>query len=435
MTRRKGQGNRAIGRGTILRIYAFLVLLVSIAPGLLFLVLVLRMDRREPEPLGLVLRVLALGALASLPALLVEFALSPLPIFHLQGLRGAALVSFLQVAPVEEAAKLAVVLLLIWRNRNFNEENDGIVYVGASALGFGLLENVVCVARQGLGVGLLRAFSAIPVHVFTGIVLGYSVGLARFAPSDAGRRRLLVRGFLTAWLLHGTYDTLVLSGSVAALLALPLVVVIVVIGIAVLRRGRELSVFRWSPLAGSGESSEDAAEPARAPLWMAVVARALLIACLLFWGLLFLGLSASEEEWRRGEAVLGGMFLTFIPVFAGLLLEISYRRRRKRAASGARGVFEQASPAPPRLRSFMERAVFIGQSRLILRGVLRRSLFGHQCPADPIIGRSIIPTRCGRLETPYAKRRTSSGRFSSRRSGAQASISSRVANPPRSATV
>jgi RsiW-degrading membrane proteinase PrsW (M82 family) len=320
--------------------YAILVLAVSIAPALGFMLLILRMDRREPEPLGLVMRVVALGAASAVPAGLLEAALGRLPFLQGTGIGAAALSSFIQVAPVEEICKLAVVLLFVWRNPNFNEENDGIVYVGASAIGFALLENVGYVTRHGLGTGVLRAFSAVPLHVFTAVVMGLYVGRAKFAAGRIRRVLLILCGLALAWLIHGLYDTFASSKGGRGLL-LPLTAGVVSFGILTLRKGRLLSLARWD--AGPADTVRQsavrttAAAPAAAPprtmrhhvpVWMAVIARLLLAGCLLFWVLLVVGVSTGGMDSAPALAVLGGIVITALPASLGIVLEHAYRRRR-----------------------------------------------------------------------------------------------------------
>jgi RsiW-degrading membrane proteinase PrsW (M82 family) len=331
--------------------YALAVVAVSTVPGIAFMVLILRMDRREPEPLRLVAKVVGLGAAGSLVAALVELALDAVPLFQAGAAASparAAAVSFLQVAPVEEACKIGVVLLFVWRNPAFNEENDGIVYVGASALGFALLENVLFVARGGIGTGVLRAFTAIPLHIFTGIVAGLFVGRARFAASPRPRALLLLEGFGLAWLFHGLYDTFAMSQSALALLLLPLLAGVSAFGVVALKKGRNASLLRWDgPAArdapsGSAQSPTSAPYPTpssptggpvrRAPAWMAVVSRILLAACALFWALLAVGVAQPGPAANRAETILGGILLTIIPASLGATLEVSYHRRKARAA-------------------------------------------------------------------------------------------------------
>ncbi|HET6487684.1 MAG TPA: PrsW family intramembrane metalloprotease, partial [Spirochaetia bacterium] len=259
--------------------YAVALIAISAAPALAFLLLILRMDRQEPEPLGFVLRILALGAASCMVAAVVERALDLFPLFHAPGFAGHAAVSFVEVAPIEELCKLLVVLLFVWGNPNFNEENDGVVYVGASAIGFALLENVLAVAQHGLGTGLLRAFTSIPLHVFVGVVLGLNVGLARFARTPQRRDLRILWGFLLAWFFHGAYDTFALSGTELVILLLPLLAGLAAIGVAALRRGRLLSLLRWRGVVRAPAPPHQR----RSHRWMPIVSRTLLGGCLFFW--------------------------------------------------------------------------------------------------------------------------------------------------------
>jgi protease PrsW len=345
--------------------YAGAIIVLSVGPAILFLFLILRMDRREPEPLGLVIKVIGLGAASAIVASVLELALDRLPVFSAPGLAGAAVSSLVEVAPIEELCKLAVVLLFVWKNPNFNEENDGIVYVGASAIGFALLENIFYVAQNGIGTGILRAFTAIPLHIFTAVVLGLHVGRARFAADVSQRNLLVARGFVIAWAFHGVYDMLAMSGSALALLLLPLLGGLAAFGIVALKKGRRLSLSRWdqvpatagpvmhvvpldaptgadglaalSPTAAAPARPATHARPAAPHRWMAVVSRILLVSCALFWALLILGLAGSGTTKDLGYGALGGILLTVIPLSIGSALEVVYHRHRKASAAAGPG--------------------------------------------------------------------------------------------------
>ena len=251
--------------------------------------------------------------------------------------------------PVEEACKLGVVLLFIWKNPNFNEENDGIVYMGASAVGFALLENIFYVAQNGIGTGILRAFTAIPLHVLTAVVLGLHVGRAKFAASEARRNLLVWRGFLFAWAFHGLYDMLAMSESALALLLLPLLGGLAAFGVMALRRGRRLSLARWDsatpsdivaapPLASAAVPGHAVGRIPKAHRWMPVVSRPLLACCAAFWLLLIFGLMGSTTAEDVGYGALGGILLTIIPAAIGVALEVVYHRHRKAARSVRAGL-------------------------------------------------------------------------------------------------
>jgi hypothetical protein len=215
------------------------------------------------------------------------------------------------------------VLLFVWRNPNFNEENDGIVYAGASAIGFALLENLGYVFHNGIDTGIVRAFTAVPLHVFTAVIMGLLVGRARFE-ANPGRR---------AWLIHGTYDTLAMAESGIPILILPVVAGVAAFGTMALKRGRRLSLRRWE---GGGFFEPRTPPPVRrsAPRWMAVVARGLLGVCALFWVLLFVGFATMGGAKSLGFAIIGGAVLSFFPLTIGIVLEVMYRRWRRRTVVG-----------------------------------------------------------------------------------------------------
>lgn len=296
-----------------------LTVILSVAPPVAFLVWILRYDRIEPEPLLFILRIMFFGALTVIPAALIEGLFLSLPLFQGEGLAAAALQSFLVIAPVEETVKLLAVFLFVWKSRNFNEPNDGIVYAGTVSIGFAMAENLFYVFENGLGIGIARALTAIPGHTFTGVIMGYFLGRARFASRQSLRNRSIASALLLPWVLHGAYDTFVLSGTAAALLVIPMVVLNFVLGIRYLKKGRASSAAQW------GASPAEVAVSHRRPkTWKKVTARILLAVSGLFWLLVILGLLAGTDD--AADILAGTVILTVIPVTAGILLEISGRK-------------------------------------------------------------------------------------------------------------
>lgn len=294
-----------------------LLVLLAVAPPVAFLVYILRYDRSEPEPLGLVLKMLFLGCLSAVPAVLIEFIFMDLPLLSGSGIAGAALQSFLLVAPVEEAVKLLTVLLFVWKNQNFNQHNDGIVYTGTVSIGFAMAENVLYVLDRGWIIGVFRAVTSIPSHTFTGVLMGYFVGAAKFAPNRAIRVRYLLTGFLVAWLFHGAYNTFALSGTAAALLVVPLVAALFILGSRFLKKGRALSGAKMQ----SGPPAP-AKTPKRVRRWHKVVGRVLLVLSGVFWALVVLGLLLDDMTGQETlHTILGTLILTAVPISLGILLE------------------------------------------------------------------------------------------------------------------
>ena len=305
---------------------------LSIVPGLFLLGVVLYMDRQEREPMRMIIFAFFLGVLSTVPAIMIEFMLGVIPVFRIPGITGAFLSSFIQVAPVEEAVKLGVIMLFIYRHKEFNEENDGIVYVAVSALGFAVFENIFYVLQYGMTVGIMRAFTAVPIHCFTGVIMGYFVGTAKFLPDKAKTKSRILKGYLLAYIIHASYNTLALSCNILALLIFPVVIATIVIGLMLLRRGRRLSIARWSKEGIPGEIGVKISGR-----WKIVISRVLFVMLLGFWLLIAVGYSLETD--RSGidiySLIAGGLVISFIPFAIGFVLEMSFRRDKKRAAGKA----------------------------------------------------------------------------------------------------
>ncbi|MBI4976695.1 MAG: PrsW family intramembrane metalloprotease [Spirochaetes bacterium] len=309
---------------------------VALLPPVFFLFYVLRNDRLEPEPAGLILKALLLGAASVFPAAVIEAVVLKMPPFTAGGLTGAALQSFIVIAPAEEALKLAAVLLFIWKHPAFNEENDGIVYTVAASIGFAMFENVFYVFQHGIGTGMMRAMTSIPMHVFTGILMGYFIGLAKF-DTDTGGSGKIFTGFVIACIIHAVYDTFALSGTSLAALIIPLVIVTIIAGNIALKKGRLLSEKRWGkapPRAAAAPAAVQPAQTAGRGTWKIVISRFLFAVSAIFWALIIIGVTtgtaAAKGKSSVTDAILGAVIITGLPVFIGVILELSRKRQLRR---------------------------------------------------------------------------------------------------------
>jgi protease PrsW len=221
------------------------LLILSIAPVFILLAYVYFRDKYEKEPIGLILRGLLAGVIIIFPVALIERGLtliSPL----VSGLQKAAYDGFIVAGATEELFKFGAVYLLFWKNRNFNEKFDGIVYAVSVSLGFAAIENLFYVYDGSVKVGLLRAITAVPGHTLFGVLMGYYLGLAKFIPSES--RSLLWKSFYIPMLFHGTYDFLILSNHPVLMLCfIPFMIILWVTGLKRMRKLNEVSVFRNNP--------------------------------------------------------------------------------------------------------------------------------------------------------------------------------------------
>jgi RsiW-degrading membrane proteinase PrsW (M82 family) len=236
---------------------ALAALILPVVPGVLWMWVVYRTDIYEPEPPEKVLSTFLLGLTAIIPAFALErLAAHAYPfldaIEHLAMAATAqahealpvALGCFLVVGPIEELLKFAAVRLWIYRDPEFDEPLDGIIYASAAALGFASLENVFYVIdfTHGLGVRWaalgLRSFLALPGHVIFAAVWGYALGRKKFDPTYPVWSRVAL-----ASLLHGVYDFVLIFPPTRPLIVVFFAVMVPVL-LKMIRTLREDSPFK-----------------------------------------------------------------------------------------------------------------------------------------------------------------------------------------------
>jgi RsiW-degrading membrane proteinase PrsW (M82 family) len=182
----------------------WLILAIGLAPGLFWLWFFYKQDCYEPEPLSLVARMYFLGMAAAAVALFFENLVNPF-------VPGLLFVAF-AVPVTEELAKFTIVVLFVYRNSEFDEPMDGIVYATATALGFATVENVLyALPLESLSslfiTGTFRAVLSVPGHALFAVFWGYALGIAKFRPS--GKKNLIIiAGLVIAIGVHGFFNLL-----------------------------------------------------------------------------------------------------------------------------------------------------------------------------------------------------------------------------------
>lgn len=222
------------------------ILIASLAPVFIILFYIYFRDKYDREPLGLLVRSLVAGMLLVIPIFFVErFLVSVMP--PLNKVMAAVYHSFAVAGTTEEVFKFLALYLLIWKNPNFNEKFDGIVYAVFVSLGFAAVENVMYVMDGGYQTAVVRAITAVPAHALFGVTMGYYLGIARMYSEI--RTENLRKALLIPILLHGIYD-FILMVEVDWLLALfiPYVIYLYVVGARKMRILSDASIFK--PLDG-----------------------------------------------------------------------------------------------------------------------------------------------------------------------------------------
>ncbi|MDX2003095.1 MAG: PrsW family glutamic-type intramembrane protease [Chitinophagales bacterium] len=180
------------------------LLALALAPGFAIMLYIYLKDKHEREPLGLLIKCFIAGIFSTVPAVILSRYGSSFG----YGISDNPWITFVYaygvVAFSEELSKFAMVYWFAYRNKNFNEPFDGIVYSVMVSMGFATLENILYVNQYGYGTGIMRMFTAVPAHASFAVVMGYFLGKAKYDTTESFKLKLF--GLLGAVLLHGSYD-------------------------------------------------------------------------------------------------------------------------------------------------------------------------------------------------------------------------------------
>jgi len=188
------------------------LLALSFAPGLMLLLYIYLQDKYEREPLKVVLQAFVWGAASALILIIIYlvFKINILDKPDKISLFKAFILALKHAAIPEELVKFLPFLFFIYKNREFNEWFDGIVYASAISLGFATVENIIYVLSGGSYVGILRAFTAVPGHFVMGITQGFFFSLAKFRKYKI---LYISLALICAILVHALYDAFLFSGK------------------------------------------------------------------------------------------------------------------------------------------------------------------------------------------------------------------------------
>lgn len=226
-----------------------LYVIFGVVPSLIWLFYYLQKDL-HPEPKKMIVKVFLLGALATIPALLLQILFSE-ALNQFQYL--AALYSpeiypflpaivpivkwFLVIALTEEVCKYLVVRLFVFNSNALDEPLDIMVYMVVAALGFAALENVLylfspidslpfdILLKTTLSVSFIRFIGATFLHTLCAALIGYFMALSSLRGHK--RFRLSILGIGLAALLHGLYNFSIIALERPSNVIVPVLVIVV----------------------------------------------------------------------------------------------------------------------------------------------------------------------------------------------------------------
>ena len=180
------------------------LLALALAPGLAIGLYIYLKDKHEREPVGLLVISFVYGILSTLVTMSLSLPLDILLMLKEDDVSHQFVNAFFKVALVEEFSKFLFIRFILYRNKNFNEPFDGIVYAVMVGMGFATLENIMYVFKFGFTTGILRTFTAVPAHATFAILMGYFLGKGKFTHKNEFAYSILA--LLAATLFHGSYD-------------------------------------------------------------------------------------------------------------------------------------------------------------------------------------------------------------------------------------
>jgi RsiW-degrading membrane proteinase PrsW (M82 family) len=200
--------------------YGLYIILAAALPCVFFIWLLDRFDRFKKEPRLLLFGLFAAGMVTPLAASLLEGVLIPL-LGVVPGGSSHIINAFIGIAVPEEAVKLAALLLIVRRRRQFDEVLDGAVYGVTVGMGFALVENLMYVFESDtpMSVALVRGVTAVPLHALAGGLIGLIYGRYRIESSGS-----IMAAYLAAVGIHGLYDMILFNPNIADFVIVPLLI-------------------------------------------------------------------------------------------------------------------------------------------------------------------------------------------------------------------
>jgi RsiW-degrading membrane proteinase PrsW (M82 family) len=151
---------------------------LAILPVFIFALYVYIHDN-EKEPTNMLIKAFVFGMLIAIPCIYVESALSSAFYFLQKSYITSLLYVFLVIALVEEGYKFLATYILFYHDKNVNYTFDMIVYTTFLGLGFAFFENIIYLRSLPIASVILRGFTAVPVHLSCGIIMGYYSSLMK----------------------------------------------------------------------------------------------------------------------------------------------------------------------------------------------------------------------------------------------------------------
>lgn len=195
-----------------------LAMILGLLPASVWMFFYLQEDP-HPEPRRMIVVTFVVGAMMAIPVIILQLLTQDaLNTFGINSI----IVSIIALALIEEIFKFVAAFWVTYKNPEFDEPIDAMVYIITAALGFATVENVLIMGNifslattASLTASLSTAFSTVALR-FIGATLLHTLasGLLGYywAKRIIKRSRLyLLYGFFWAVLVHSVFNYLIIK--------------------------------------------------------------------------------------------------------------------------------------------------------------------------------------------------------------------------------
>ncbi|WP_053363977.1 glutamic-type intramembrane protease PrsW [Bacillus sp. FJAT-27251] len=210
------------------------IVTAGIAPGLALLSYFYLKDQYGSEPFSIVFKTFIAGALLVFPIMFIQYVLDAENV-----LQGRFFEPYLAIGFLEEFFKWFILYYTVFQHVSFDEPYDGIVYGASVSLGFASVENIFYLFANGLEYAIGRALLPVSSHALFGVIMGYYMGKGKF--SEGSSHKWLLLSLLVPFLLHGSYNYILLTLEDWLVLMIPFMVFLWYLGLKKVKKARKLS--------------------------------------------------------------------------------------------------------------------------------------------------------------------------------------------------
>ncbi|HOO70624.1 MAG TPA: cyclic nucleotide-binding domain-containing protein [Spirochaetota bacterium] len=156
--------------------------------------------------------------------------------------RSHFLTGFVKAALIEKTGAFLIILFILRYYPRFSVM-EGTLSAMMYGIGFSLVENLFYAGQFGFSIIIIRIIFSVPLHLTTCGMIGYYLSMRKMSQSFSSRTGYLAKGFFIAYLLHGTFDSLLISGGYKSYIAAPIMIIMVIILEFMLSRSQTYQPF------------------------------------------------------------------------------------------------------------------------------------------------------------------------------------------------